>query len=167
MSDNNNDNKDIIVRCNKCYFIDFLDKMENYDIDFVDLSGFKNYIFMAPLNKYKYMIHSISNNNETYYLQYSKKHNIKETNLDINSEKNENNIVLANIPYGIFNPTTLYDLEINITKKTLNLINEYVIIDIIDSIVKIQNNKKNKEKEEKEEDKEKRKKKRFFNIFDC
>ena len=143
------------------HFIYLLDKLEHYDFDFVDLAAFKNYVFMAPLNEYKYMIHSISNNKETYTLHYCKKYktkekadegtekNITETNID----EGESDIILADIPYGIFSSANLYDIEINLTKKTLNLINEYIVIDMNDVIEKINdkileknNNKKTRNK---------------------
>lgn len=136
------ENTDIIIRMSRCHFIDLLDKLEHYDFDFVDLSAFKNYIFMAPLNEYKYMIHSISNTKETYTLHYCKKHknkakdpqeNIKETIID----EQDTDVILENIPYGLFSSANLYDLEINLTKKTLLLINEYVVIDMNDIIEKI------------------------------
>ncbi len=140
--------KDVIIRMLKCNFIDLLDKLERYDFDFVDLSAFKNYIFMAPLNEYKYMIHSVSNNQETYTLHYCQKHKIQnktinneanteeKNNIDDNTikESNIDDIILANIPYGTFNPTTVYDFEVNLTQKTFKLLNEYVVIDIHDYI---------------------------------
>jgi hypothetical protein len=141
------DIKDTIIRMTRCHFIDLLDKLEHYDFDFVDLSAFKNYVFMAPLNDYKYMIYSISNTKETYTLQYCQKYKKNKTIEESNIDNVVDNVVLTNIPYGTFNPTNLYDFEINLTKKTFNLINEYVIIDIQDYISKninndIQNNKK-------------------------
>jgi hypothetical protein len=155
--------KDIIISMTRCHFIDLLDKLEHYDFDFVDLSAFKNYVFMAPLNEYKYMIHSISNNNEKYTLQYCKKYKIKEKQekqekqeTQETQEKQENiketsidvlepDIILADIPYGTFGPANLYDLEINLTKKTFNLVNEYVVIDMYDIIEKY-NNSENQNK---------------------
>jgi hypothetical protein len=131
-------NNETIISMQRCFFIDLLDKLEHYDFDFVDLSAFKNYVFMAPLNEYKYLIHSISNDKETYTLHYCQKHKIKSEKNEVDNkiiqESSIDDIILAKIPYGTFNPTKLYDFEVNLTQKTFRLINEYVVIDIHDII---------------------------------
>ena len=96
-------------------FLDLLDELEKISIDFINLDGFINYIYITPRNDNKYMISNVINNNETYIFQY----------------KNSNN-ELFNIPNAIFINNYNYDFIIDIENKTFTNTNqnEYTIIDI-------------------------------------
>ena len=109
-------------------FLDLLDELEKISIDFINLDGFFNYIYITPRNENKYMISNVINNNETYIFQY----------------KNNNN-ELFNIPNAIFINNNNYDFIIDIKNKTFTNTNnnEYTIIDIdIPEIKKNKNKKK-------------------------
>ncbi len=96
-------------------FLDLLDELEKISIDFINLDGFFNYIYITPRNDNKYMISNVINNNENYIFQY----------------KNSNN-ELFNIPNATFIDNNNYDFIIDIENKTFTNTNqnEYTIIDI-------------------------------------
>jgi hypothetical protein len=99
-------------------FLDVLDNLERIHIDFVELSGLYNYIFMTDNNEFNYIIHNINNEAETYTFQYY-----------------QTDKTLHNIPNAIFTPNDICDFEINITKKTFKKINQSVTIDLRNAVI--------------------------------
>ena len=147
---------DKIVSVRQGTFMDLLNELEKVSIDFVDLSGFNNYIFMTQPNEYNYIIHNITNNKETYRFQF-KKINLQ----NVDQQNNITNITFENIPNAVFKPEDIYDFEINITQKKFKKLNQYTVINISDII-------NNQKKKESDSDSDKAKKKSLLQkLFGC
>ncbi len=154
---------DTIIHLQQVSFMDLLNELEKISVDFVDLSGLKNYIFMTYPNEYNYIIHNIINNQETYTFQYRKINRQKAQN----EENPQNDITFENIPNAIFRPDEIYDFEVNITQKKFKKLNQYTIIDISDIVNNI-NNINNINKKESDTDSNKGKKKSLLHkLFGC
>ncbi len=100
----------------RCSFIELLDKLEKISIDFVDLTGFNDYIYMDPRNEFNYKISSLINNNETYKFYYIKKYDV--------------NTIYEEIPNAIFLNNSYYDFEIDIKELKFKKFDEYKIVSI-------------------------------------
>jgi len=120
-------------------FLDLLNELEKISIDFVELSGLYNYVFMTSNNEFNYIIHNIENDKETYTFQYYQKDKSKH-----------------DIPNAIFKPEEIYDFEINITKKTFHKVNHYTVVNLMDFII---------DENKKQEEKKSNKRKLFCGIF--
>ena len=94
-------------------FIDLMEYLEKINIDYADINQFVGFIYMEPQNEYKYKISEVENKEEIYKFKY------------YTENKNEN------IPNAIFNPTTLYDFDIDFNNKTFKKLDEYKMIDHI------------------------------------
>lgn len=150
---------DKIINVRQGTFMDLLDALEKVSMDFVDLSGFNNYIFMTNPNEYNYIIHNTINNNETYTFQFKK---INQPNTDTSNQQNNiTNITFENIPNATFKPEDIYDFEINITQKKFKKLNQYTVINISDII-------NNQKKKDTDTDSDKAKKKSLLQkLFGC
>ena len=154
---------DKIVSVRQGTFMDLLNELEKVSVDFVDLSGFNNYIFMTQPNEYNYIIHKITNNKETYIFQFKKinQQNVEQQNVEQQNVEQQNNITFENIPNDVFKPEDIYDFEINITQKKFKKLNQYTVINISDII-------NNEKKKESDSDSDKAKKKSLLQkLFGC
>jgi hypothetical protein len=97
-------------------FMDLLDKLENISVDYINLNGFIDYIYMDPRNEYNYKISSVTNNNEVYTFYF------------IKTQNNEFEI----IPNAIFYSNYYYDFEIDTNLKKFKKFDEYKLISIED-----------------------------------
>ena len=126
-------------------FLDLLNELEKISIDFVELPGLYDYVFMTNNNDFNYIIHHIDNNHEIYTFQYYQK------------DKS-----VHDIPNAVFRPEEMYDFEINLTKKTFHKVNQYTVVNFMDFL--IDEEKKNDKKNEKNNE-EKKKKNMFCGLF--
>jgi hypothetical protein len=94
-------------------FIDLMEYLEKINIDYSDINQFVGFIYMEPKNEYRYKISEVVNEAEVYTFKYLKEHTFEP------------------IPNATFNPTTLYDFDIDFINKTFKKIDEYKIIDHI------------------------------------